>query len=114
MYVGQIGEKRGLDTLVTAFAQTVGQRDDWSLVFAGEGNERGAVRARIDRLGINRACTGSDRRARRNSGDERSTLLGVPALDDTVRGRNIPRSMACGLPVLASDLPSMRLLCRTM
>jgi glycosyltransferase involved in cell wall biosynthesis len=37
-----------------------------------------------------------------------STLLAVPALDDTVRGRQIPRAMACGLPVLASDQKSLR------
>jgi glycosyltransferase involved in cell wall biosynthesis len=39
-----------------------------------------------------------------------STLLAVPALDDAVRGRNIARAMACGLPVLASDRPILRAL----
>jgi glycosyltransferase involved in cell wall biosynthesis len=39
-----------------------------------------------------------------------STLLAVPALDDAVRGKNILRAMASGLPVLASDRPSLRAL----
>jgi glycosyltransferase involved in cell wall biosynthesis len=110
LYIGQITENRGLDTLVTAFARTVGQRDDWSIVFAGEGSARGSVRARLDRLGIGSRVhwIGAPREEELPGLMSASTLLAVPAVDDTVRGRNIPAAMACGLPVLASDLPSLR------
>ena len=37
-----------------------------------------------------------------------STLLAVPAVDDSVRGKQIPRAMACGVGVLASDLARLR------
>lgn len=110
LYVGQLTDNRGLDTLVVAFANTVGQREDWSLVFAGEGSARGALRAKIDRLGIGSRVywLGAPREEELAGLMSASTLLAVPAVDDSVRGRNIPRAMACGLPVLASDRPSLR------
>ncbi|MBL8859776.1 MAG: glycosyltransferase [Planctomycetes bacterium] len=110
LYVGQLTENRGLETLVTAFANTVGQRDDWSLVFAGEGSARAALRAKIDRLGIGSRVqwVGAPREEELPGLLSASTLLAVPAVDDTVRGRNIPRALACGLPVLASDRPALR------
>ena len=37
-----------------------------------------------------------------------ATLLALPALDDRPRGRQLQRAMACGLPVLASDLSRPR------
>lgn len=110
LYAGQLTDNRGLDTLVVAFANTVGQREDWSLVFAGEGSARGALRAKIDRLGIGSRVhwVGAPREEELPGLMSASTLLAVPAVDDSVRGRNIPRAMACGLPVLASDRPSLR------
>ena len=110
LYVGQITDNRGLETLISAFANTVGQRNDWSLVIAGEGQARPALRAKLDRLGIGARVhwVGSPRDEELPGLLSASTLLAVPAVDDSVRGRNVPRAMACGLPVLASDLPALR------
>ena len=110
LYVGQISSDRGLDTLVDAFAQTVGQREDWSLVFGGEGSARTHLRAKIDRLGIGSRVhwVGAPRDEELPGLLSSSTLLAVPAIDDSVRGRNVPRAMACGLPVLASDRAALR------
>ena len=111
LYVGQISADRGLDTLAVAFARTVGQREDWSLVIAGEGSARAELRAKIDRLGIGSRVhwMGAPRDEELPGLMSASTLLAVPAIDDSVRGRNVPRAMACGLPVLASDRASLRL-----
>lgn len=111
LYVGQISADRGLDTLAVAFARTVGQREDWSLVIAGEGSARAELRAKIDRLGIGSRVhwMGAPRDEELPGLMSASTLLAVPAIDDSVRGRNVPRAMACGLPVLASDRSSLRL-----
>jgi hypothetical protein len=50
----------GARPLVQAFARTVGQRDDWSLVLVGEGSARGrAARARSTGSASARASTGS-------------------------------------------------------
>ncbi len=112
LYVGRVERGRGLDVLIQAFAKTVGQRDDWSLVIAGEGSARAETRASIDRMGIGSRVQwlGRVREEELPGLFSVSTLLAVPALDDVVRGKNIMRAMACGLPVLASDRPSLRAL----
>ena len=106
LYVGRLESSRGLDRLITAFSRTVGQREDWNLVLCGQGTAAPALGAQARRLGI------ADRvhwlpRPRREELPGlmgTSTLLAVPALDDTVVGRQVGRALACGLPVLASDL----------
>ncbi len=110
LYAGYIDHNRGLDVLIAAFANTVGQRADWSLVIAGEGPAQPALRARIDRLGIGSRVhwVGRPRDEELPGLMSASTLLAVPALDDSVRGRQIPRAMACGLPVIAADQKSLR------
>lgn len=109
LYVGRLADARGLDVLVRAFAGSVGQREDWSLVLAGEGPSRPTLRALIDRLGIASRVhwTGLPRAEELPGLLSSSTLLAIPALDDSVRGLNITRAMACGLPILASDRPNL-------
>ncbi len=110
LYVGRLADARGLDVLVRAFAGSVGQREDWSLVLAGEGPSRPALRALIDRLGIASRVhwTGLPRAEELPGLLSSSTLLAIPALDDSVRGLNITRAMACGLPILVSDRPNLK------
>lgn len=110
LYVGQISEQRGLGVLAEAFAKTVGQRADWSLVLAGDGPARPRLRAQIDRQGIGARVHWLPRPREEELPGlvSASTLVAVPAVDDTVRGQMIPRAMACGVPVLASDRPALR------
>lgn len=112
LHAGQIAHHRGLENLITAFAHTVGQRADWSLVFAGEGPAQPELRALIDRAGIGARVhwIGRPREEELPGLMSASTLLAVPGLDESVRGQHIPRAMACGLPVITSDLPVMRFL----
>src|SRR5262249_9677359 len=99
LYVGQISHNRRLSVLIDAFAQTVGQRRDWVLVFAGDGPAQPQLRAQIDRLGIGTRVhwIARPREEELPGLMSASTLLAVPALDDAVRGQHIPRAMACGL-----------------
>ncbi len=112
LYVGRLGAGRGLETLLEAFARTLAQGGHWSLVLAGEGSRqdkkdlralasRQGIGARIHWLPLPRP-------------EELPGLLGsasalvVPAVDDSVRGKQIPRALACGLPVIASSLPRLK------
>ena len=110
LYVGRLERNRGLDVLVRAFGRTVGQRDDWSLVLVGEGSARADLRASIDREGFGSRVHWLGRvKSEELPGLVSScTLLAVPALDDSVRGRNVARAMACGRPVIVSDRPNLR------
>ncbi|MBL8862877.1 MAG: glycosyltransferase family 4 protein [Planctomycetes bacterium] len=112
LYVGRIAAERGLEVLVRAFAASVGQRADWSLVLAGEGPARAELRALIERLGIASRVhwTGLPRAEELPGLLSASTLLAIPALDDSVRGLNVTRAMACGLPILVSDRPNLQVL----
>ncbi|MBJ21375.1 MAG: hypothetical protein CL933_18365 [Deltaproteobacteria bacterium] len=109
LYVGRLDDGRGIEVLVDAFAKTVGQRLDWNLVLAGEGPRELSLRARVDRLGVASRVHFFPR----PQSDELPglmggcTLLAVPATTDDVLGRQIPRAMACGLPVVASDRPRL-------
>jgi len=105
LHVGQIEDGRGLDRLVSAFANTVGRREGWSLVFAGEGHARPRLRAQVDRLGI-----GAQVHWMRTPRAEElpglfgaSTLFAAPTPDDERTPLRVAQALACGLPVLASE-----------
>ena len=104
--VGPLEQGRGVELLVRAFARSVGQREDWCLVLAGGGSHHRRIVALASRLGI----AARVHMIEYPSLDElpglfgASTLLAVPALDDRTRGAQIPRALACGLPVLCADV----------
>lgn len=106
LHLGRIEPGRGIDALIDAFAQTVGRRGDWSLVFAGTGSHRDQLRAQADRLGVGARVhwTPVPRTAELPGLFGASTALLVPALDDDVASLKIRRAMACGVPVLVSDV----------
>jgi glycosyltransferase involved in cell wall biosynthesis len=109
--VGHLEEGRGVETLVRAFAKSVGQRGDWNLVLAGTGSLRHRIEALANRLGV----WASVRIVPVPPLDDlpglfaAATLYAAPAEDERVRGRNLTQAIAAGLPVIASDLPRMRL-----
>ncbi len=107
LYVGRMSEERGLEVLITAFSRTVGQRSDWNLVLAGDGPLLPALRAMVVRLGVADRVHWLPRPREEELPGlfAASTLLALPARDGTAVGRQIPRALSCGLPVLASDLP---------
>ncbi|QDU67284.1 glycosyltransferase family 4 protein [Engelhardtia mirabilis] len=109
LHVGPLEPGRGHEVLIQAFARTVGQRGDWTLVFVGQGSLRRRLETTAARLGVR----GGVRFIPKVEPDElaglycAATLLAVPAEDERVRGRQIVRAMAACLPVMASDLPRL-------
>jgi len=109
LYLGKLALDRGVQELLAAFARTVGQRSDWNLVYAGTGPERGELRAMADRLGVGDRVHWVEPRDEELPGLlGASTVLAIPARGHDVVGRFAARALACGLPILASDLPRLR------
>ncbi|MBM3977811.1 MAG: glycosyltransferase [Planctomycetes bacterium] len=110
LYTGPLELSRDLGTLVSAFAATIGQRNDWHLVLAGEGEARATLRAQAERSGL------GDRVhfLQRPSLDvlpgliSSATVLVQPGLGAEVRGRQVARAMACGIPAVAAELPRLK------
>jgi len=109
LYAGSHESHAGLEMLIDAFARTVGQRGDWSLVLAGRRHAPPRLRATAHRLGV------AARVHFLKVGEAdlpplfaSSTLVAQPARDDRTSGLTILRAMAASRPVIASDLPRLR------
>ena len=109
LHAGSHDTHAGLEMLIDAFARTVGQRGDWSLVLAGRRHAPPRLRACAHRLGVGARVhflkvTEADLPALFAS----STLVAQPARDDRTSGLTVLRAMASARPVIASDLPRLR------
>lgn len=108
---GPLDARSGAETLIHAFARTVGQREDWSLVFASEGRPPPRLRACADRLGVgSRVFALSVQDGDLPALYSCSTLVAQPALDDAPVGDVVARACACARPLVVSDLPRLRYL----
>ena len=109
LHAGSHESHAGLEMLIDAFARTVGQRGDWSLVLAGRRYAPPRLRACAHRLGVGARVhflkvSEADLPALFAS----STLVAQPARDDRTSGLSTLRAMASARPVIASDLPRLR------
>ena len=50
--VGRLSPQKGFDTLIAAFGRIASALPDWQLVIIGEGGERAALQAQVERLGL--------------------------------------------------------------
>lgn len=110
LYTGPLELSRDLGTLVSAFAASIGQRGDWNLVLAGEGEARSTLRAQAERSGVGDRVHFLQRPPLDALPGLMScaTLLVQPGLGADVRGRQVARAMACGVPIVAANLPRLQ------
>ncbi len=114
--VCRLVEKKGTDTLIEALHE-LGERvhASWELTVAGDGPDRDRLRALARRLG----CEGSIRwlgsvdNSRVRELLAQADVLALPCRTDSSGDRDgIPvvlmEAMACGVPVVAGDLPAIR------
>jgi glycosyltransferase involved in cell wall biosynthesis len=99
--VGPLESTSRHELVIQAFARTVGQREDWSLVIAGDGSLRARLHAEADRAGVGARvhCIGS------LSEDElpgalSSATFAVLAGSDP-RAALFAKLLACGVPIVA-------------
>ena len=110
--VSPVDLRSGHDVLIGAFAHTVGQRGDWSLVIAAAGSSSRRLRAHAERLGVGDrvhflpAPTAEELPGLLSC----ATLTALPGLEDEARGDQVSRIFSSGRPVLASDHPRLRYL----
>ncbi|MEZ5976106.1 MAG: glycosyltransferase [Planctomycetota bacterium] len=109
--VAPLEDSYRLDLTIQAFASTVGQREDWNLLLAGDGPSRSDLLAQSSRLGVGSRVhwLGKARREELPGLLASSTLLLAPGGERVSDGMAVCRAMACGLPVLAADLPRLRI-----
>lgn len=105
LHVGPQVEGRGLEDLLDGFARTIGRREDWRLLLAGDGPGSRALQAHGHRLGVGSQIHWIDRpRAEEMPGLLASaTLLADPDRTGGAPRRAVPGGLACGLPVLAAE-----------
>ncbi len=109
LHTGSLEPRSGCELLIQAFAATVGQRGDWSLVIAGSRHIPPRLVAAAHRLGVSaRVHFLRVKEAELPALVSSCTLFAQPALDDRTGGLGLQRAMACGRPILSSDLPRMR------
>lgn len=99
--VGALEPESRHELVVDAFARTVGQRADWSLVIAGEGSQRARLRAVADRAGVGaRVHWVGELSEAQLPGALSSATLAVLASSDP-RVVLIAKLLACGVPIIA-------------
>jgi len=99
--VGALESTSRHDLVIDAFARTVGQRGDWSLVIAGEGSQRARLRAIADCAGVGaRVHWVGELSEAELPGALSSATLAVLASSDP-RAVLLAKLLACGVPIVA-------------
>ncbi|MCA9002024.1 MAG: glycosyltransferase family 4 protein, partial [Planctomycetes bacterium] len=107
LYLGNLEEGYHLETVIQAFAATVGQREGWSLLLAADGTLRDGFLAHASRLGVGGRVhwIGKPRTEELAGLMGSATLLVAPGGESVRDGLITVRALACGLPILAANLP---------
>ncbi|MBX7492758.1 glycosyltransferase family 4 protein [Qipengyuania sp. 1NDW9] len=100
--VGRLDRQKGFDVLVSAFALVAARHDDWQLDIWGDGAERDALEALIERKGL------TGRATLRGTSEEPGswiTSTGIFVLSSRYEGfpNVLGEAMAAGLPIISTS-----------
>lgn len=104
LFLGRLERRKGVDTLLDAFAAVAGSRPDARLLLAGSGSLDDEVRSRasLEPLAGRVAVLGQVERAEVPALLRSSTLFCMPSLGEPL-GMSALEALACGLPVVVTD-----------
>jgi glycosyltransferase involved in cell wall biosynthesis len=105
LYCGNLLELKGLGDLMPAFSEVLSQRDDVTLLLIGSGGDEAEYRAYCDAAGIGRRVVfaGFVDRTQLPPYYGIADLLVLPSRSE-VWGLVINEAMACGVPVVTTDV----------
>jgi len=103
---GPLETSVGQEEAVRAFARTAGQHPDWQLAVCGTGPGRTALRRIVERQGVAASVRWLEDLPEEDLPElfASATMFLAPAVDDRPSARPLKQAMACGVPVLASDV----------
>ncbi|HXW37466.1 MAG TPA: glycosyltransferase [Nitrososphaerales archaeon] len=110
IFVGRLVKRKGLETLVRAWAEVVKTKPDASLVLVGSGDLYPRLRALTSALGLERNLdiTGYVNDPSRIRSLLQSSRLFLFPSEVEGFARAVSEAMACGVPCLISDIPNLR------
>ncbi len=103
--VGRLSREKGFDLLIEAFAAAAAENPGWELEIFGDGPERAALEAQIDRLGLRGRARLPGRTPDVYGELGRAGIFVLPSRFESF-GIALCEAMACGLPVVSFDCPT--------
>jgi len=109
LFVGRLVKKKGLPTLLDAFAMLHSRIGSLELLIVGSGPEEESLRQRCTDLGISESVKflGSADHEALPALYQQSSVTVVPSIQEGF-GLVVVEAIGCGCPVVASDLPPIR------
>lgn len=101
---GRLVPGKRYDRLIDAFAKLAGERPGWTLRLYGRGPEQGALRRRIDSLGLYDRVFLMGAVTPMESEWGKAAVAAVSS-DEEPFGLGIVEAMRCGVPVVATEAP---------
>lgn len=107
VYTGRLHPGKGLEDLLVAWAKVLVSWPDGRLWLAGDGPQRGALAAQIDRLGLSGRVVLAGTFQQVDDLLAAADLFVLPSYEEGM-SLSLLEAMAAGLPIVASDIPGNR------
>lgn len=109
--MGRFSREKGFDVLIEAFGQLASRHPEWTLIILGDGPERCALEAAIDRLGLRGRISLPGQVSHPSAVLRHAELFVCPSRVEGF-GMALCEAMACGLAVIATDADGPRAILR--